>query len=198
MSKSCFKQRCQGPLGLESPHVEHPTSTFSALGKDQETPKHLNSSQLYFLCRSDTQGWNQGVHGSEAWIEKILMNLPWQNHPWAGSKEQAGSDTCSGKQTPVTASLGHRISPSTGILATSTGNFPAIYHTFHTSSCRGAVAVVQHLQVWRDQAKSAVRSFLGIVLLRNEGKRGARILSQCSTAHFTECTLCSSQTHCAS
>lgn len=124
------------------------------------------------------------------------MKFPWQNHPWAGSTEQEGTDTpaqvcCSlpGTQESV---------PPQESSPASTRNFPDIYHIFHTSSSTGAVSVVQHLQVWRDQAKSAVRSFLGIVLLRNEGKRGARILSQCSTTHVTECSLCSSQTHCAS
>lgn len=31
---------------------------------------------------------------------------------------------------------------------------------------------MQYFPVWRDLAKSALRSFLGIVLLRNEGKKG--------------------------
>lgn len=127
---------------------------------------------------------------------KILTNLPWQNHHWAGSTEQAGTHTPA--QVCYSLPGTQESAPPQESSPTSTGNFPDIYHIFHTSSSMGAVAVVQHLQLWRDQTKSAVRPFLGTVLLRNEGKRGARVLSQCSTTHFTECSLCSSQTHCAS
>lgn len=151
---------------------------------------------LFSLQVRHTQGWNQGLHSSEAWIEKILTNLLWQNHPWAGSTEQAGTDTPA--QVCYSLPGTQESAPTQESSPASTGNFPDIYHIFHTSSSTGAVSVVQHLQVWRDQAKSAVRSVLEIVLLRNKGKRGARILSQCSTTHFTECSLCSSQTHCAS